>query len=159
MANPQMPNIPGAAVMTDTLDFVKNLWGSMGVPGMAIPGITAPTLSIEELDKKINDLKAVEAWLNLNMTMLRGTIQAYRIQFGQLDPWRFGALGGIQLQRDFIGAFDGALKQALVHVADLFNVQCTVRQCATLELLDGFQQQQDGAVVDGQGLGWITAPV
>lgn len=71
----QMPNIPGAAVMTDTLDFVKNLWGSMSVPGL-----TAPTLSVDELDKKINDLKAVETWLNLNMSMLRGSIQALEVQ-------------------------------------------------------------------------------
>jgi hypothetical protein len=76
MALPQMPNIPGAAVMTDTLDFVKNLWGSMGV----MPGITAPTLSIDDLDKKINDLKAVEAWLNLNSSMVRGSIQALEVQ-------------------------------------------------------------------------------
>ena len=75
MAQPQMPHIPGAAVMNDTLDFVKNLWGSMGVPGL-----TTPTLSVEELDKKINDLKAVEAWLNLNMSMLRGSIQALEVQ-------------------------------------------------------------------------------
>lgn len=76
MANPQMP---GAAVMTDTLDFVKNLWGSMSVPGL-----TAPTLSVEELDKKINDLKAVEGWLNLNMSMLRGSIQALEVQRGTI---------------------------------------------------------------------------
>lgn len=76
MALPQMPNIPGAAVMTDTLDFVKNLWGSMGV----VPGITAPTLSVDDLDKKINDLKAVEAWLNLNSSMVRGSIQALEVQ-------------------------------------------------------------------------------
>nr|WP_315259623.1 PhaM family polyhydroxyalkanoate granule multifunctional regulatory protein [uncultured Duganella sp.] len=75
MAHPQMPNIPGAGVMNDTLDFVKNLWGSMSVPGL-----TAPTLSVEELDKKINDLKAVESWLNLNMSMLRGSIQALEVQ-------------------------------------------------------------------------------
>jgi hypothetical protein len=80
MANPQMPNMQGAAAMTDTLDFVKNLWGSMNVPGMNIPGITTPTLSVEELDKKINDLKAVEAWLNVNMSMLRGTVQALEVQ-------------------------------------------------------------------------------
>ena len=36
MANPQMPQMPGAAVVTDTLDFVKNLWGSMSVPGMGV---------------------------------------------------------------------------------------------------------------------------
>ena len=79
MPNTQMPNIPGAGVMTDTLDFVKNLWGSMSVPGL-----TAPTLSVDELDKKINDLKAVEAWLNLNMSMLRGTIQALEVQRGTI---------------------------------------------------------------------------
>ena len=79
MANTQMPHIPGAGVMTDTLDFVKNLWGSMSVPGL-----TAPTLSVEELDKKINDLKAVEAWLNLNMSMLRGSIQALEVQRGTI---------------------------------------------------------------------------
>lgn len=90
MANPHMPQMPGAAVVTDTLDFVKNLWGSMGVPGMGmqglgVPGITAPTLSVEELDKKINDLKAVETWLNLNISMLRGSIQALEVQRGTIS--------------------------------------------------------------------------
>ncbi|WP_245714449.1 PhaM family polyhydroxyalkanoate granule multifunctional regulatory protein [Janthinobacterium psychrotolerans] len=70
--------------MTDTLDFVKNLWGSMSVPGMGVPGMTAPSLSVEELDKKINDLKAVEAWLNLNISMLRGSIQALEVQRGTI---------------------------------------------------------------------------
>lgn len=84
MANPQMSHIPGAAVVTDTLDFVKNLWGSMSVPGMGVPGITAPTMSVEELDKKISDLKAVEAWLNLNTSMLRGSIQALEVQRGTI---------------------------------------------------------------------------
>lgn len=79
MPHPQMPHIPGAGVMNDTLDFVKSLWGSMGVPGL-----TAPTLSVEELDKKINDLKAVESWLNLNMSMLRGSIQALEVQRGTI---------------------------------------------------------------------------
>ena len=79
MTNPQLSNIPGAAVMSDTLDFVKSLWGSMSVPGL-----TAPTLSVDELDKKINDLKAVEAWLNLNMSMLRGSIQALEVQRGTI---------------------------------------------------------------------------
>jgi len=79
MTHPQMPHIPGANVMNDTLDFVKNLWGSMSVPGL-----TAPTLSVEELDKKINDLKAVEAWLSVNMNMLRGSIQALEVQRGTI---------------------------------------------------------------------------
>jgi hypothetical protein len=75
------PTIPG---MTDSLEFVKNLWGSMNVPGMGVPGMTGAPLSTDDLDKKIADLKAVESWLNLNTTMLRGTIQALEVQRGTL---------------------------------------------------------------------------
>ncbi len=84
MLKPQMPNIPGVAAVTDTLDFVKNLWGSMSVPGVNIPGMAAPTLSVDDLDKKIADLKAVESWLNVNVSMLRGTIQALEVQRGTI---------------------------------------------------------------------------
>ena len=75
MQNPQMPNMPGAGAMSDSLEFVKNLWGNMGVPG-----ISAPTLSVDDLDKKIKDLKAVEIWLNVNTSMVRGSIQALEVQ-------------------------------------------------------------------------------
>ena len=86
MLKPPSQNVPG---MTDTLEFVKNLWGSMGVPGVTMPGSGAgslgtPALSVEELDKRITDLKAVENWLNLNLTMLRTSIQAFEVQRGTL---------------------------------------------------------------------------
>ena len=47
MIKPTMPNIPGIGAMTDTLDFVKNLWGGMSVPGMGMPGMVMPTRSEE----------------------------------------------------------------------------------------------------------------
>jgi hypothetical protein len=74
-----MQKPPGATMpgMTDTLDFVKNLWGSMNIPGVTM---STPPLSTDELDKRIADLKAVETWLNLNITMLRGTIQTMEVQ-------------------------------------------------------------------------------
>jgi len=81
MLKPPMPNVAG---MTDTLEFVKNLWGGMNIPGVAVPGISGSTLSTDELDKKIADLKAVESWLNLNIGMLRGTIQALEVQRGTI---------------------------------------------------------------------------
>jgi hypothetical protein len=84
MLKPPSQNVPG---MTDTLEFVKNLWGGMGVPGMSASGASglgAPTLSTDELDKRITDLKAVESWLNLNLSMLRTSIQALEVQRGTL---------------------------------------------------------------------------
>lgn len=88
MVKPPASSIPG---MTDTLDFVKNLWGSMHIPGANMPGMSAlagPPLSVDDLDKRIADLKAVESWLNLNVTMLRGSIQALEVQRGTLVTLR-----------------------------------------------------------------------
>jgi len=75
---------PQSAGMTDTLEFLKKLWGSMNIAGTGMPGMHSPGLSVDELDKKIADLKAVESWLNLNLGMLRGTIQALEVQRGTL---------------------------------------------------------------------------
>lgn len=80
MLKSNMPNIPGMGAMNDTMEFMKNLWGGMGVPGMNVPGMVMPTLSVDEIKKKVSDLKAVESWLELNMNMLRGTIQALEVQ-------------------------------------------------------------------------------
>lgn len=85
MIKPNMPNMPGIGNVTDTLEFMKNLWGGMGVPGMTmpgmnLPGMVTPTLSVEEINKRITDLKTVESWLALNMNMLRTTIQALEVQ-------------------------------------------------------------------------------
>lgn len=59
----------------DPLNFVKKMWGDMQVPGMV-----TPSLSQEELDKQIHDLKAVENWLQLHMNVLRTTIQGLEVQ-------------------------------------------------------------------------------
>lgn len=79
MAESNMSGIPGVGAMTDTLEFVKNLWGGMKIPGMAMP-----SLSVDEVNKQITDLKAVESWLNVNMSMLRSTIQALEVQSATL---------------------------------------------------------------------------
>ena len=62
-------------------DFLQNLAQSAGKaqPGAA-PSWVAPTLSVEELDKRITDLKAVQFWLEQNVTTLKATIQAMEVQ-------------------------------------------------------------------------------
>ncbi len=75
MQNPFQKNGPASAEAQDPLAFVKKLWGDMQLPGMV-----TPTLSLDDLDKQIQDLKTVESWLSLNMNMLRGSIQALEVQ-------------------------------------------------------------------------------
>ncbi len=67
-------------------DFLQNLTKSASGPAAAtgaVPGMSswvAPTLSVEELDKRIQELKAVQFWLEQNGTALKATIQALEVQ-------------------------------------------------------------------------------
>lgn len=61
----------------DPLEFVRKMWSSMGV---ALPGMITPTLDLDELDKRIADLKAVETWLKMNLNMLQMTTQGLEMQ-------------------------------------------------------------------------------
>jgi len=75
----------------ETMDFMQQVWGGMGMPtpgnltGMGavpqrMPGMLAPTVDVDELDKRIADLRAVQQWLELNAAMLRTTIQTLEVQ-------------------------------------------------------------------------------
>jgi hypothetical protein len=71
--------IGGIGQMLDSVEFVKRAWSTLNIPSTLVP-----TVDIEELDKRIADLKAVEQWLNVNLSMLHGTIQGLEIQRGTL---------------------------------------------------------------------------
>jgi len=75
MSNKRMPNLS----VTDGFDFFKKIWGSL-----PIPSVMNPTTDLDELDKRISDLKAVEQWLNVNLSMLRATIQGLEVQRGTI---------------------------------------------------------------------------
>ncbi|WP_256583751.1 PhaM family polyhydroxyalkanoate granule multifunctional regulatory protein [Burkholderia singularis] len=58
----------------------------------AMSDLMAPLASVDELDKRITDLRAVEQWLKLNLGMLQSAIQALEVQRATLATLRaFGA--------------------------------------------------------------------
>ena len=61
----------------DPLNFMRNMWGNMG---FSLPGMVTPTFDVDELDKRIKDMKAVEGWLRMNLSMLQMTIQGLEMQ-------------------------------------------------------------------------------
>lgn len=75
----------------DPLNFMRNMWGNMG---FSLPGMVAPTFDLDELDKRIKDMKAVEGWLRMNLSMLQMTIQ------------------GLEMQRTTVGAVQAMGKMA-----------------------------------------------
>ena len=68
-------------------DFLQNL-ASNAVKGATgnipqLPNMSnwvAPTLSVEDLEKRIEELKAVQFWLDQNAVALKATIQALEVQ-------------------------------------------------------------------------------
>jgi hypothetical protein len=68
-------------------DFLQNLAKqAAGGAAQSMPQLpnlghwVAPTLNVEELDKRIEELKAVQFWLDQNATALKATIQALEVQ-------------------------------------------------------------------------------
>ena len=61
-------------------DFLKNLTPGGGATSSAAPGWVAPTLDPEELEKRIQELKTVQFWLEQNSKAVGATIQALEVQ-------------------------------------------------------------------------------
>ena len=77
-----------------SLEMMKTMWGQ-GAAGQTpgqFPfttdaskaaggfGSAFPGLDTDELEKRIKDLKSVENWLNLNLNILKSTIQGLEVQ-------------------------------------------------------------------------------
>jgi hypothetical protein len=77
-----------------SLEMMKTMWGQ-GAAGQTpgqFPftadaskpaggfGAAFPGLDTDELEKRIKDLKSVENWLNLNLNILKSTIQGLEVQ-------------------------------------------------------------------------------
>jgi hypothetical protein len=61
-------------------EFLQSLTRPAGAAAAGPANWVAPTLSVEDLDKRIQELKAVLFWLEQNGTALKATIQALEVQ-------------------------------------------------------------------------------
>jgi hypothetical protein len=75
-----MANQPDFAKLVPGFDFLQKLVGSAGAAMPAMGQWVAPTLNPEELEKRINELRTVQFWLEQNARMLAATIQALEVQ-------------------------------------------------------------------------------
>jgi hypothetical protein len=87
MSDADNPSFPGFGKLVPGFDFLQNLAKqAAGSATKSIPQLpnlgnwVAPTLNVEELDKRIEELKAVQFWLDQNAMALKATIQALEVQ-------------------------------------------------------------------------------
>ena len=69
----------------DPFEMFRRLWGPLGVP---LPGMAMPTLDPQEVEKRIVELRSVEAWLNMNLNMVKFSIQGLELQRATLQAMR-----------------------------------------------------------------------
>ena len=70
---PATPPLGGG--IFDALEMTRQAWLNM-----AAPAGLAPAFDPAELERRLKDMRAVEQWLSMNLSMLRGTIQALETQ-------------------------------------------------------------------------------
>ena len=69
----------------DWFEFMQKMWNPASFP---LPGLITPTVDVEEIEKKIAELKAVENWLTINTGFVQMTIKTLQIQKSALESLR-----------------------------------------------------------------------
>lgn len=85
--------LPGFAQMGDatqnpmlaSMEMMRHAWQNLagagaGAGALGGTAMVAPPMSLEELDRRINELRTVENWLRMNLSMLSSTIQGMEVQ-------------------------------------------------------------------------------
>ena len=75
----------------DPFEFVKNLWGQMGIPGFGpgaalAPGM--PSFAPEELEKRLGELKQIRQWLEINLNMLSLQVNGLEMQLTAIKSFK-----------------------------------------------------------------------
>jgi hypothetical protein len=103
------------ASYNDIADFMQKMWNPFGVPvpGFGLPGVTASapgmvppfagasgglpfpnpatmfaTLDPAELERKINELRIIEGWLQMSLNLMQLSIKTMELQKASLEALR-----------------------------------------------------------------------
>jgi hypothetical protein len=79
----QEPELP-----KDWLEFMQKMWNPMSFP---MPGMAMPTVNVDEVERKIAELKAVETWLTMQVGLLQMTVKTLEMQKAALESLAAGA--------------------------------------------------------------------
>jgi hypothetical protein len=99
----------GSFPTTGGFEMLEKMWRMMQVPGLGggalspasmMSDMMTPMTNIDELDKRITDMRAVEQWLKLNLNLLQSAIQALEVQRATLATLKaFGAFAQTSMEQ------------------------------------------------------------
>jgi hypothetical protein len=73
----QQPELP-----KDMFEFMQKMWNPLNFP---LPGMFTPTANLEDIQKKIAEMKTVETWLTMNVGFVQMTIKTLEMQKAALE--------------------------------------------------------------------------
>ena len=97
----------------DAMEFMQKMWNPLGVtiPGFGMPGVAVPgapgampfpnpaamfaALDPVEIDRKIAELRIIENWLTMSVSMMQMSIKTMELQKASLEAMR-GSMGNAQ---------------------------------------------------------------
>lgn len=72
-----------------SMEMMRQAWaGLTGPGGLASTLPMAPPMNLEDLDRRIAELRSVENWLRMNLSMLSSTIQGMEVQRSTISTLR-----------------------------------------------------------------------
>ena len=75
----QDSNLSGNPLLA-SMEMMRQAWQNLASSGALTQPPVSAGLTTEDLDRRISDLRAVENWLRINMSMLTSSIQALEVQ-------------------------------------------------------------------------------
>ncbi len=73
----QQPELP-----KDMFEFMQKMWNPLNFP---LPGMFTPTANLDDIQKKITEMKTVESWLTMNVGFVQMTIKTLEMQKAALE--------------------------------------------------------------------------
>lgn len=88
-------NNPAQNPLLASMDMMRQAMAGLGQSAQTATGSISSALTPEDLERKISELKVVENWLKLNLSVLSGSIQGLEVQLATVRTLRsFVAMGG-----------------------------------------------------------------
>jgi len=88
-------NNPGQNPLLASMEMMRQAMSGLGQSAQTATGSMSSALTPEDLERKISELKIVENWLKLNLSILSGSIQGLEVQLATVRTLRsFVAMGG-----------------------------------------------------------------
>ena len=88
-------NNPGQNPLLASMEMMRQAMAGLGQSAQTATGSMPSALTPEDLERKISELKIVENWLKLNLSILSGSIQGLEVQLATVRTLRsFVAMGG-----------------------------------------------------------------